>query len=71
MEPKSVRTHFLKVTPRTDFPKVGQVFLSNRTFYPRKYCPVGQNFLGKCVPQTHFPADRFSYDTSFGDFKIL
>ena len=24
---------------------------------------IGQNFLGKCVSWTHFPVDRFSYDT--------
>ena len=30
----------------TYFPKVGQEFLSARTFFPRKACPVGQNFLG-------------------------
>ena len=57
-------THFPTiVTPRTDFPRVGRVFLSYRTSFSRKYRPVGQSFLGKCVPQTHFPADRFSYDT--------
>ena len=48
---------------RTHFPRVGQVVLSSRTFYPRNNCPVGQNILGKCVPWTHFPADRFFYDT--------
>ena len=30
----------------TDFPKVGQEFLSGGTFFPRIFCPVGQNFLG-------------------------
>ena len=50
MEPKSVRTCFPTITPRADFPRIGQVFLFDWTFYPRKYCPVGQNFLGKCVP---------------------
>ena len=43
---------------------VGQVFLYDWTFYSRKYHPVGHNFLGKCVPQTHFPVDRFSCDTA-------
>ena len=37
--------------------------------FPRKFYPVGQNFLGKCAPrhiflkmcpQTHFPADIFN-----------
>ena len=36
----------LKKLGQTDFPKVGQEFLSGRTYFPRKVCPVGQNFLG-------------------------
>ena len=45
-------------TLRTDFPRVGQVF--DRTFYPRKYHPVGTNFLGTCDGSP----DTFSaYDT--------
>ena len=47
---------------RTHYPKVGQVCLSDLTFYPRKNCLVGQNPLGKCVLCIHFPVDRFSYD---------
>ena len=31
---------------RTNFPKVGQEFLSGWTYFPRKVCPVGQIFLG-------------------------
>ena len=50
----------LQVTPRTAFPRVGQVFLSDRTVYPRKYRLVGQNFLVNVYPghiflRTDFP----------------
>ena len=31
---------------RTNFSKIGQEFLSGRTYFPRKVCPVGQIFLG-------------------------
>ena len=56
---KSVRQE--NAIEETRFPRVGQVFLSRQTFYPGNNCPVGQNFLGKCVPLTQFPADTFSY----------
>ena len=48
---------------RTYSPRVGQVFLSGRTFYPRTNCPAGQNLLGECVRQIPCPMDRFSYNS--------
>ena len=54
---------FYRVSDPSDFPEVGQVILSSWTLFPRYFSPVGQNFLGKCVPLTHFPMDIFSYDT--------
>ena len=39
-----------------------------------EYYPVGQNFLEKCAPRTHFPAHRFSYDTGPSedfDFRLF
>ena len=58
------RTHFptacSNCMPRTYFPRVGQESLSGWTFFPRKFCPVGQNFLGKCVPRHIFLQTDFS-----------
>ena len=48
---------------RSHFPRVGQVFLSGHTFYPRNNHLVGQNVLRKYVPWILIPADRFSCDT--------
>ena len=71
MGPSAAKGHiFLLLTPRTLFPRVRQIFLSGRTFYPRSNWPVGQNILGKCVPRTH-PADIFSYDTGEEEFELL
>ena len=52
---------FLHDTPRTDFPRVEQVFLSDRTLYSRKYRPVDR-ISQKNVSPTHiFPVDRFQH----------
>ena len=45
---------------RIHLTRVGQAFLSGRTFHPWNNCPVGQNILGNMFPGHLFLRTDFS-----------